>query len=146
MESTVASRVIQRDIEEVWDIIEKFHALSAWHPAVVSSEFEEGYTEDIVGAVRNVTLGNGASGTEKLIRKDSKSYVLTYSFETAPLPVENYLSTIQLLPTRNPGNTHVVWSASFNSHCKPDLCSEMRRVLENDVYLAGIKALQTATV
>ncbi|WP_346825560.1 SRPBCC family protein [Serratia inhibens] len=144
MESTVASLVISRDIEEVWAIIEKFHALSAWHPAVVNSEFEEGYTEDAVGAVRRVTLGNGASGTEKLIRKDSKSYVLTYSFETAPLPVENYLSTIQLLPTRNPGNTHVVWSASFN--CKPDLCSEMRRVLENDVYLAGIKALQTETV
>lgn len=144
MESTVASLVISRDIEEVWAIIEKFHALSAWHPAVVNSEFEEGYTEDAVGAVRRVTLGNGASGTEKLIRKDSKSYVLTYSFETAPLPVENYLSTIQLLPTRNPGNTHVVWSASFN--CKPDLCSEMRRVLENDVYLVGIKALHTATV
>ncbi|AGO55934.1 hypothetical protein ALQ63_00425 [Serratia plymuthica] len=144
MESTVASLVIQRDIEEVWAIIEKFHALSTWHPAVVSSEFEEGYTEDVVGAVRRVILGSGACGTEKLIRKDSEAYVLTYSFETAPLPVENYLSTIQLLPTRNPGNTHVVWSASFD--CKPDLCSEMRRVLENDVYLAGIKALQTATV
>lgn len=112
--------------------------------AVVSSEFEEGCTEDVVGAVRRVTLGNGATGTEKLIRKDSKAYLLTYSFETAPLPVENYLSTIQLLPTCTPGHTHVVWSASFN--CKPDLCSEMRRVLENDVYLAGIKALQTTSV
>ncbi|WP_455810519.1 SRPBCC family protein [Pseudomonas graminis] len=144
MESTVASLVIPRNIEEVWDIIEKFHALSAWHPAVVSSEFEEGCTEDVVGAVRRVTLRNGATGTEKLIRKDSKAYLLTYSFETAPLPVENYLSTIQLLPTCTPGHTHVVWSASFN--CKPDLCSEMRRVLENDVYLAGIRALQTASV
>lgn len=31
MESTVASLVILRNIEEVWEIIEKFHALSAWH-------------------------------------------------------------------------------------------------------------------
>lgn len=63
VESTVVSLVIPRNIEEVWDIIEKFHALSAWHPAVVSSELKEGYTEDVVGAVRRVTLGNGATGT-----------------------------------------------------------------------------------
>ena len=66
MESTVASLVIPRNIEEVWEIIEKFHALSAWHPAVVSSEFEEGCTEDVVGAVRRVTLWKRSHGNRKI--------------------------------------------------------------------------------
>lgn len=144
MQSTVASMILHRRIEEVWPIIGRFHALATWHPAVEYSGFDEGYSENTVGCIRNVRLSNGSTGKEKLVKKDEKNHTLTYSFEISPLPVENYLSTIQLLPTTDIEYTHMIWTGSYT--CEESLVDEMHHLLKNGVYLAGMHALATFNV
>ena len=49
-----------------WKMIGGFNHLDVWHPVVVASELTSG-KEDTAGAVRILTLGNGAAITEKLL-------------------------------------------------------------------------------
>lgn len=90
--------------------------------------------------MRNVTLVGGAKGREKLVSRDDEKYQLIYSFEGPPLPIDGYISTIQLLPTHLEGHTQVIWSSSFK--CESRVEETMINVLKNDIYIAGIKALK----
>jgi hypothetical protein len=142
LHSLVCSGVIKKDITDIWSVIKRFNSLPEWHPAINASFIEDGKSELEVGCIRNVTLAGGATGREKLVSRDDEKFQLIYSFESPPLPVDGYISTIQLLPTHLEGHTQVIWSSSFK--CEPEALEAMKNILKNDVYIAGINALKIA--
>ncbi|WP_058972806.1 SRPBCC family protein [Type-D symbiont of Plautia stali] len=142
--SLASTGVVKKDIVDIWAVIKRFNSLSEWHPAIDASFIEDGKSELEVGCIRNVTLVGGATGREKLVSRDDGKFQLVYSFVSPPLPVDGYISTIQLLPTHLQGHTQVIWSSSFK--CEPDSVEDMKNILENDVYIAGISALKMRSI
>ncbi|MGH8120339.1 MAG: SRPBCC family protein [Gammaproteobacteria bacterium] len=97
----------------VWSKIRDFNALNTWHPAVANDEIMEG-ENNVVGAVRLLTLGDGGTIKEKLLAWDDAGMSLTYNILEGVLPVRNYVSTLKVesLPDKN---CKVIWAGSFSA-------------------------------
>ncbi|MGI9302207.1 MAG: SRPBCC family protein [Gammaproteobacteria bacterium] len=90
--------------DKVWGKIGDFNSLADWHPAVANSELQEN------DQVRKLTLGDGAVIMERKKGGGAMSY--SYSIESGPLPVSNYVSEISVAAS-NAGCT-VTWSSEFD--------------------------------
>lgn len=101
----------------VWKYIGNFNALDVWHPAVARSELTKGSGMK-TGDIRVLTLGDGAQITEKLVNLDNSKHSYAYTIEKGPLPVKNYLSTLQV--SEKDGKTVVTWSSTFDANGAPD--------------------------
>jgi len=134
-----ASRVIAAPVEQVWATIRDFNGLPTWHPALRSSEIEEGRPADAVGCIRHLVLQNGASTRERLLELDDARYRLTYAFETPLFPVKNYLATITLIPLTEADHTFVQWQGSFEE--APEDAGKYTAIISKDVYAEGLSAL-----
>lgn len=116
-------------VAEVWKLIGGFSTMPDWHPAVVSSETEEG------GTVRRLKLLGGGEIVEKLEANDDHSY--TYSIMDSPLPVKNYTSTIRVVEGDD-GKTRVEWSSTFDPIGEASLATAAIK----GVYDAGLENLK----
>ena len=93
----------------VWALVREFGKLDEWLPPVVGCETDgEG-----IGAVRTLTLGDGAVVVERLEAHDDDRRTLTYSMvDAGPMPLVDYVSTIEV--SANPDGTSTMsWSGSF---------------------------------
>jgi mxaD protein len=95
----------------VWDVVKDFDALNRWHPAVARTEIVEG-SNNAVGAVRVLTLGDGGTVREKLLAYEADGRSMTYSILEGVLPVSDYESTITVAENGGTAST-VTWSGSF---------------------------------
>jgi carbon monoxide dehydrogenase subunit G len=128
---TVNTRV-PAAVQQVWDTIGKFGALADWHPAVVSSETEDG------GKKRRLTLVDGSQILEELVAQDEGSHTYTYTIvQPGPMPVQNYEATIKV-EDDGQGNSKVTWSGQFEPTSNPD---DARKAVEN-VYQTGLENLK----
>lgn len=93
---------------KVWELIGQFKALADWHPAVESSELEEG------GKVRRLNLSGGGVIVERLEKLDDQSFRYRYAIEESPLPVSNYVSELQVREDENGSGSIVEWSSEFD--------------------------------
>lgn len=118
-----------------WKMIGDFNHLDVWHPVVVDSKLVGDTTG--VGAVRVLTLGNGASITEKLLSHDNTAHNYSYAITESPLPVSNYESTISVTPAAD-GKSVVKWSSSFNAKGASD--EEAVKTITG-IYDAGLNSL-----
>lgn len=119
--------------DQVWRVIGGFNALPDWHPAVETSELEEG------GRVRKLHLVGGATLTERLEAFDEHEHTYTYSIEQGPLPVAGYTSTIRVRQEPGKSATVVEWSSEF----KPAGAAEPDAVAAIEgVYKAGLEQLR----
>ena len=125
--------VINAPPQKVWKMIGEFNHLDVWHPAVASSTLVGSGTSP--GDIRTLTLGDGATITEKLVAIDSSSY--TYSIETSPLPVEHYVSTLSIKANDNGGSV-VKWSSNFDAKGATD--DKAKEVIAG-IYDAGLGRL-----
>jgi len=116
-------------VEEVWKLIGGFHAVPEWHPAVESSETEEG------GTIRRLKLLGGAEIVEKLEANEDHSY--TYSIIESPLPVKNYTSTIRVVEGED-GTSKVEWSSNFD----PVGDAQLATAAIKGMYDAGLENLK----
>jgi len=116
-------------VAEVWKLIGGFHAVPDWHPAVESSETEDG------GKVRRLKLLSGGEIVEKLEANDDHSY--TYSIIESPLPVKNYTSTIRVVEGED-GKARVEWSSSFDAVGQADMAAAAIQ----GIYDAGLANLK----
>ncbi|MFO1435876.1 MAG: SRPBCC family protein [Gammaproteobacteria bacterium] len=127
--------VINASPQKVWKMIGNFNHLDVWHPAVANSTLVgDGATP---GDIRTLTLGDGATITEKLVAIDSASY--TYSIEASPLPVEHYVSTLSVKADDN-GGSIVKWSSTFDAKGAPD--DKAKDVIAG-IYVAGLGRLSS---
>ncbi|MFT7413506.1 MAG: mxaD protein [Methylophagaceae bacterium] len=80
-----------------------------WHPVVVSSQLTHGKNNDM----RLLTLGNGATITEKQVSRNDTERSYTYAIIASALPVADYVSTISVAAAD--GKSTVTWRSSFDA-------------------------------
>jgi mxaD protein len=119
--------------EIVWKMIGGYNHLDVWHPAVTHSEMTG--TGTTKGDTRVLTLGDGATITEKLLSHTGHSY--SYAIEASPLPVEHYVSTIEVAPADG-GGSIVRWTSTFDAKGAPD---EKATAVIAGIYEAGLGRL-----
>lgn len=119
--------------QQVWDLIGGFNALPDWHPAVESSELENG------GRIRKLSLAGGGTIVEKLETISDNERVYTYSIVDSPLPVSDYTASISVRKDDNGNGTIVEWSSSFQAQGAPE--NEAVRAIE-EIYQAGLDNLK----
>jgi len=103
---------VDRPPATVWKLVGEFNSLDVWLPPVLASTFTGSATQP--GAVRRLDLGNNASVTEKLLAYSSARYSYRYAFLESPLPVKNYVATIELSETAD-GKTLMKWHSTFDA-------------------------------
>ena len=108
---------VDRPPATVWKLVGEFNSLDVWLPPVRSSTFTGAATQP--GAVRQLDLGNNASVTEKLLTYSAARRSYSYAFLQSPLPVKNYVATIELTETAD-GKTLMKWHSTFDADGAPD--------------------------
>lgn len=134
------STVLSAPVERVWATIRDFNALPAWNPAVERSEIEDGRESDAVGCVRSFTLRDGGHLREQLLSLSDEEFSFSYSILESPMPVEDYVATVRLLPVSDGDRTYAEWSAEFD--CPPDAEEELVEAIGQGVFLASFRALE----
>jgi polyketide cyclase/dehydrase/lipid transport protein len=123
--------------ETTWKMIGDFNHLDVWHPVVVASELTQGNNQT-AGAIRVLTLGNGAAITEKLLAHNNGNNSYSYEITESPLPVSAYVSEISVVATDD-GKSIVRWTSSFDAKGVDD--AEAINTISG-VYDAGLTSLQ----
>lgn len=118
-------------IDEVWKVVGDFAGFVEAMGIPVETDGEG------VGSTRTIAMG-GSSTIERLESLDNDSKTLQYSLIQGPLPVENYLSTMQLSPVGD-SRTRIEWSSEFDAAgiSDADAIEAIR-----GIYKGGIAGLQ----
>lgn len=101
---------VDRAPATVWKMVGDFNALDVWHPAVAKSTS----TGSQPGATRLLTLGDGATISEKLLGRNAAKHSYSYAILKSPLPVRNYRSTLSLSEAPE-GKTLIRWTSTFEA-------------------------------
>ena len=107
------SAVVEGAAQQVWNVVKQFGEIKNWHPSIVDSHIE-GAGPEIVGCIRTLTLSDGAVVRERLLSVDDSALTLSYCFEEAPLPLDNYVASVKLVALTGQNKTLISWSASFD--------------------------------
>jgi mxaD protein len=109
---SVEERVtINAPAAKVWAKVGNYGDLGAFHPAVAKTEIKSG-TNNVKGAVRLLTLGDGGTVNETLTSYDAAGMSYAYVINESVLPVSNYSAKIMVKPI-SANVTEVVWNANF---------------------------------
>jgi len=93
---------------DVWQKLSDFGGLAGWMPGIKSCEVKgQG-----IGAVRTLAMGP-VKIVEKLESFDDDGRRLSYSLVEGPMPLKNFLATIEVSET-SPSSCRVKWSAAFD--------------------------------
>ena len=136
------SSVINASVEDVWAKIRDFNGLPVWHPAIADSRIENDEPGDKVGCIRNFNLKDGGNIREQLLALSDVKHLCTYSILESPMPIENYVATLRLVPITDGNRTYAEWTAEFN--CPPEEEAGMLDLIGNGVFQGGFGALKTA--
>ena len=118
-------------IDEVWKLVGDFRGFveAMGVPVEVSGEG--------IGATRSIPLGPSPT-VERLEELDNDAKRLVYSIIDGPIPVTDYLATMQLSEL-DAGRTRLEWSSTF----EPAGVSEADAIeLVGGIYKGGIAGLQ----
>ncbi|UZE09161.1 SRPBCC family protein [Pseudomonas sp. B21-053] len=108
------SAALDSDAGHAWGVLKKFGEIHKWHPSIVESSIEDNQLDGLVGCIRKLTLADGAVVRERLLSVDDRNTTLSYCFEEAPLPLDNYVATVKLASLTGQSKTFIHWSASFD--------------------------------
>jgi len=136
------STVIDAPADEVWSVARDFNGLGTWNAGFIPHcEIEDGKAGDQVGAVRSFTLVDGAHLREQLLAHSDRDRSYSYNFLKHPFEgVENYVSTIHVLPVTDANQAFVEWSVTFD--CEPDKLDHWQDFYANQVFGPGLEALK----
>jgi len=123
---------------QTWQTIKDFNGWQAWHPAFAGTEITQGQG-NMKGTVRVLTAKDGAKFTEELVSYDAASRTYQYRITASPLPIERYVSTLQV--KANPGGSSVVWSSNFE--VEPGASEDDVKKTITGVYRAGLDNLRS---
>lgn len=132
------SSVLDHSVDTVWAKIRDFNDLPEWHPAVADSHIEDGLPSDQVACIRNFNLQDGGNIREQLLTLSDKEHTCTYSILASPMPVENYVATLRLVPITDGNRTYIEWTAEFDT----DEEEAMIELVGDGVFQGGFKALK----
>jgi carbon monoxide dehydrogenase subunit G len=135
MVSVKVSERVEASADRVWDLFRDFGGIQRF-----TSGFEKvEVTGSGIGAVRTITLPGGAALQERLEAFDDRGRKLQYAIVGGPIPVANYLATIEV---RDEGKAcRIDWS----SHFEPKgISDEQARAMIEGVYQSGIAGVKKA--
>lgn len=135
------SGVIDAPIATVWALLRDFNSHVDWHPAIDSSEIENGEPPDQVGCVRSFRLKDGNQLREQLLALSDREYLSTYCILDATLPMRRYVATLQLKPVTDGNLTFWHWQSTFDVPKGREL--EFDRTVGDGVYTAGFEGMRT---
>jgi hypothetical protein len=141
MAKVCISSVVDAPVEDVWAKVRDFNALPEWHPAIATSRIEGGGPSDQVGCVRNFALKGGGTIREKLLALDDVRHSCTYSILESPMPVENYVAKLRLLPVTDGNWTYAEWTAEFD--CPAEQEKGLVQSIGQGVFQGGFDALKS---
>ncbi|MAZ04392.1 MAG: MxaD family protein [Sneathiella sp.] len=135
------STVISAPADRVWSVIRDFNALPDWTPFVADSRIEEGLPSDKIGCVRAFRLTDGGFIRERLLALSDYDYSFSYAILESPMGVDNYVSTLKLIPITDGDKTFAEWSAEFE--CAPGREDELVEHIGRNVFLGGLMSLKS---
>ena len=134
MSKVSMSTRLNASAEQVWKVLRDFNGLPVFIAAIKQSTMEGAG----VGALRTLTLdGGGPPIIEKLEGLDDQARTLSYSIVTSPLPLTNYLATVETIET-GATECEVKWYSTFEPQGVPE--AEAVKVIEG-VYSGAFKGL-----
>ena len=115
MATVYVSAVIDASLEQVWPYIRAFNGLPDWHPFVAKSCIEDERSETEIGCIRNFQLAeSGATIREQLLTLSDSDHRCTYSILDSPMPIEDYVASVQLIEITTTHQTFGHWRADFD--------------------------------
>jgi Polyketide cyclase / dehydrase and lipid transport len=133
------SSVIEAPLTAVWALVRDYNSLPQWHPAIAGSEIEGSRDKSTVGCIRKLTLTGGEIVREQLLELSDTHFRLTYNILESDVGLLDYVSELSLLPITDGNRCLATWTANFRT--APGAEEEKRKMVENDVFLAGLHAL-----
>jgi len=135
MSKVTMSTRFNASADQVWKILRDFNGLPVFIAAIKKSTMEG---SGIVGAVRTLTLeGGGPPIVEKLEKLDDQAKTLSYSIVTSPLPLKDYVATVEVVEHR-PAECEVKWYSTFEPSGAPE--AEAVKIIEG-VYSGAFEGL-----
>ena len=134
MASVNMKTTINAPASDVWQTVSDFNGLGRFVAAVADSSVDGSG----VGSKRTLTLQDGATLIEQLESLDEGSRSLKYSIVSGPLPVDNYLSTVEVNEL-GPNQCEVCWSSTFEPKGVPE--NDAREAIQG-VYSMGFDGLK----
>lgn len=125
--------VVDRPPATVWKLLGDFNALDVWLPPVQASVFSGDSSRP--GAIRVLDLGNHTTVTEELVAYSTAERSYSYKFLDSPLPVKNYVATLQVREAGE-GKSLIHWRSTFEAAGVPD---EKARDAILGIYDVGLK-------
>jgi mxaD protein len=123
--------------DKAWAMIKDFDGWQNWHPAIASTEILSG-KGNTRGTVRVLTTKDGAKITERLDRYQPKGFSYTYRITDSPLPLTDYVSTIQVKSSKS--GSVVMWSSHFKAKEGTEDAEALKTV--RGMYTAGLDNLK----
>jgi len=125
---------IDAPASEAWEAVQDFDGLHTWHPAVAQTEITGG-ENNVVGAERKLTLGDGGVIMETLESHDADAMSFGYSMGETVLPVADYSATVVV--SGDDDSAQVTWSGSFEP------TTDDSAAVIGSVYRAGLDNLKS---
>jgi hypothetical protein len=119
--------------EKVWATIGGFCGIASWHPVI------EGCALSTSGGkqLRTLTLKGGGTIVEEQLGRDDALMKYSYAIIESPLPVANYVATIQVEPSGS-GGSKVTWTGQFEP--KGASAAEAKGVIHG-IYVKGLAGI-----
>lgn len=140
MPKIVKSTVIDRPVEEVWEVLRDFNGHDRWHPAVADSVIERGQTSDRVGCVRRFHLQDGSELRELLLTLSDADMAFSYCLLDTPVPLLNYVAHVRLAPVTDGDRTFWHWESRFDTPAGREL--ELADMVGTQIYEGGFAAVR----
>ena len=123
-----ASKPTSKSVDAVWQKVGDFCGIANWHPAIAKCELSADKKE------RTLTLKDGGTIVEKLVRWSDKDHSYTYRIISGPLPVDHYESTLHVRAAKSGGGSVISWRGHYDAKGASD--ADAKKAIDG-VYDAG---------
>lgn len=108
------SMTVNGSPEAVWKVVKDWDGLHKWHPGFANDEITKG-ANGKKGSTRKLTLKDGgAQFNEELLAYSDKKKSYKYKIiGDAPLPLTDYVSSIQVKKGKQAGTSVITWKGKF---------------------------------
>jgi carbon monoxide dehydrogenase subunit G len=136
MASVKVSERVEASAEAVWELFRDFGGIQRFSAGIEKVEV----SGSGIGAVRTISVPGGVQLRERLEAFDDRGRRLQYAIVGGPIPVANYLATIEV-KDEGPKACRIDWSSHFEPR---GVSEEQGRAMIEGVYRSGIAGVKKA--
>ena len=134
MASVTVAEHIRAPAAKIWAVAGRFGEIHDWVPAIAGTK-ANGID---VGSERTLSLNDGGTIREEMVGRTEEPAAYTYTILESPLPVDNHISTLMVVPDGEEECT-VSWVCSFMPNGATE--DEAKGILSG-IYKAGLAELR----